>query len=80
MRVSDYPFNRKLLIGSRVQWIPTHPSSAHERYKSGTRWEYIITGFDDKRFTSTLIYLKDEDGTSYSFSRLEMLELLGLED
>lgn len=84
MKIADYPFNLELLIGRTVSWIPSKDSSAWRRYYAeDRRWKYTITRFSESSLHSPnniLVFLSDSEGGTYSFTRLDMLEILDLED
>lgn len=58
MRIADYPFNKDLLVGRTVLWIPEEGCPGWQEYRDGARFEYMITGFDERYDGVLLVNLK----------------------
>lgn len=83
MKVSDYPFNKDLLIGKCVSWIPEESSNSWHDYSHGIRWHYLIVGFvDNYLFSRQAIKLIAIEGTKselhpFHYLGMDQLEIIG---
>lgn len=60
MKITEFPFNLELLVGSIVEWIPSKTSSFHCGYETGKRWYYMIR--EVKRGDHYSLYITPTDG------------------
>jgi hypothetical protein len=49
MRAAEYPFNKALLIGMKLSWIPDERSDYSNAYLRGERWYYELTVYTDRQ-------------------------------
>lgn len=77
MRISEYPFNPRLLIGAMMKWIPEADSVLYTEYIRGKRWVYKLEGIDN-----SVILLSDLNSTycapfAIPISYVDQLEIIG---
>jgi hypothetical protein len=80
MRISEYPFNPRLLVGAMMKWIPGDYSLSYQRYINGERFYYTVVAMRTNPQGKLIMTLRSKKGFQFSgyYSSMHALNITRL--